>query len=361
MSTSALPAAAAAAATDPPLAAMPATAYIETPRSRVRLHHRRLLVQSPSPEEEAAAAPLPEAEIHLHDLERLVLNETVQITTQAAAELLRSGIAIHFSDCHGRSLGGYDPVHWRGGASRLRQYSRQGDASFARHLALRLILAKTANQRLILLRLLHNRPRPVHAAIATLDAALRHLPRSTSLDQLRGAEGAAAAAYFPAWAQFLPDSFPFEQRSTRPPLNAVNACLSFASTLVANEFTSILLRYGLDPALGHLHTTDDRRPALALDLMEPFRPAFTEALTIRLFSHRLLNTDDFEARDGGVFLNTTGRQKFLHHYESRLQREFLSDHAGHRTSLRQQFTAAVTAYKAALDTPDSYRPFELNP
>ena len=117
---------------------------------------------------------------------------------------------------------------------------------------------------------------------------------------------------------------------------------------------------GLDPALGHLHASTDDRCALALDLMEPFRPAVSEALTLRLFTQAILAQEDFEPHEGGVYLAADGRKKWLLHYERRMEREFMSEFAEHRTTLRRQLDQIVAEYKRGLDDPESFRPFRVN-
>jgi CRISPR-associated protein Cas1 len=103
-----------------------------------------------------------------------------------------------------------------------------------------------------------------------LDGLFASVSRSQTIDELRGYEGASTARYFQAWAAFLPEAFPFERRSTHPPLNPVNACISFGATLVYNEMVAFIHAHGLDPSLGLLHSTEDGRWSLALDLIEPF-------------------------------------------------------------------------------------------
>jgi len=193
-----------------------------------------------------------------------------------------------------------------------------------------------------------------------MDGLLAPVSKSGSIDELRGYEGTSTARYFQAWAGFLPDEFPFERRSTRPPLNPVNACISFGSTLLYHEAAAFIHAHGLDPALGTLHATEDGRWSLALDLIEPFRPVLVEALALDLFSHQILNARHFEARNGGVFLNEEGRKKFFLQYERRMDRQFMSECAGHRTSLRQQLENQSVMFKAALDDPARFEPFLMN-
>ena len=91
--------------------------------------------------------------------------------------------------------------------------------------------------------------------------------------------------------------------------------------------------------------------------MEPFRPAISEALTLRLFTQGILAQEDFEPQEGGVYLSADGRKKWLLQYERRMEREFMSEFAGHRTTLRRQLDQIVAEYKRGLANPETFRPF----
>jgi CRISPR-associated protein Cas1 len=249
----------------------------------------------------------------------------------------------------------------------------------------RLITAKLYNQRRVLQRLaasrnstatsqeseINNQPSPsaseikdqkakIADTLSWLDALFSSLSASKSIAELRGYEGVATARYFAAWAEFLPADFPFERRSTRPPHNPVNACISFGATLVYQEMAALLQAHGLDPALGFLHQSEDGRWSLALDLMEPFRSALVEALALDLFNHQMLNERHFEAKNGGSYLNDEGRKKFFLQYERRMERQFMSECAGHRTTVRQQLENQAVMFKAALEQPEKFEPFLIN-
>jgi CRISPR-associated endonuclease Cas1 len=184
--------------------------------------------------------------------------------------------------------------------------------------------------------------------------------RVSTHSALLGVEGSASAAYWNAWAGFLPEQFPFERRSRRPPLNPVNACISFIASMIYHEMVAAVHATVLDPGLGAYHVTEDGRWSLALDLIEPFRPVVVEPLALELFSRGILGAAHFEAREGGVYLNEEGRPKLVLQYEKRLEREFMSEHRGHRTTLRRQLVAIARDFKTALDDPDSFAPFAMN-
>lgn len=318
-------------------------------------------------------------EIPLRDLDRLILAESVHVTAPALAAILRANIPVNILAWNGQFLGGFLPATNAHGLARLRQYQRTLDSAFTLPLAGRIVTAKLYNQRRVLQRLAASRQagatsgtgdasgtESVHAKfdissdLAWLDALFNPISRSTSHDELRGYEGAGTARYFQAWATFLPPSFPFERRSTRPPLNPVNACISFGATLLYHEAVAFLHAHGLDPALGLLHATEDGRWSLALDLIEPFRPALLEALTLDCFSHQILSTDSFEPKKGGIYLNDQGRRKFILQYERRMERQFMSESVGHRTTLRQQLDHQAVMFKTALEDPAKFEPFLMN-
>ena len=332
-------------------------------------------------------------QVPLRDLDRLIISESVHFTSPALGEVLRRAIPIQVFSWSGSYLGGFLPAQNNHGLARLQQYRRTLDPAFGLQMAGRIVAAKLYNQRRVLQRLgasrnsdlgcmksdlpeapptatsstalspkseIRNQKSEIDSALAWLDALFAPVSRSQGIDELRGYEGASTARYFQAWATFLPAEFPFERRTKRPPLNAVNACISFGATLVYDEAVAFIHGRGLDPALGLLHSTEDGRWSLALDLIEPFRPVFVEALALDLFSHQILNAKHFESRNGGVYLNEEGRKKFFLQYERRMERQFLSESVGHRTTLRQQLENQAVMFKAALDQPDKFEPFLMN-
>jgi CRISPR-associated protein Cas1 len=386
------------------------TACILHSHARVGLVSERLEVRGRRDDPEAGPGEDLLREIPLRDLDRLVIAESVQVTSQALAALLRADIPVNLLGWSGQFLGGFLPATNAHGLARLRQYQRTLDPAFALQIAGRLVTAKLYNQRRVLQRLEAYRaatrtppappappapsappappappapsappappapsapsappappapstPSATHTTLAWLDTLFTPISRATSLDELRGYEGAATARYFQTWATFLPAEFPFERRSTRPPLNPVNACISFGATLLYSEAVAFLHAHGLDPALGLLHATENGRWSLALDLIEPFRPVLVEALALDCFSHQILNTRCFDPKNGGIYLNDTGRRKYLLQYERRLERQFMSEAVGHRTTLRQQLEQHAIQYKAALDDPTKFEPFLIN-
>lgn len=333
------------------------TALIDHAGCRVTLCSEHLVI---TPNAGVEGECRPAVNVPLAELDRVIIREDAAVTTPALGAMLKAGVAVHIMDACGRPLGTFTPPAKSEAFWRLRQFELAGDQDFRLRMARALVGAKIGNQIRLLQRLAANRHGEAPSEIAGIQAQMDMAERAGSIETLRGMEGAAAAQYFSAWAGFLPEEFPFERRSTRPPLNAVNAVLSFLSAMVYNELVGNLHAHGLEPGIGLLHATENGRWSLALDLMEPFRPAVAEALTIRLFSHRMLGAGDFENRDGGVYLNRTGRAAVVQQFEQRMERVFLVEQLGHRTTMRQVLREAVLGLKRALVEPETYKPFRMN-
>lgn len=332
-------------------------AYLETPYVRVKLHSERLVVLAPK---KAQAPTNVLREIPLLGLDRVIISEHVQITTEAVAALLRRGIPLHYLDYRGGLLGQTHPDVEANAEWRLTQYRQNQDTEFSLRIARTIIATKIHNQRRLLQKADAYRDRCADEELNRFCALQTQAETATTIGSLRGTEGAASALYFQLWSRYLPKEFPFERRTAHPPLNPVNACISFTATLVYHAMICAIRCAGLDPGLGHLHVPENGRSSLALDLMEPFRPALVEALTLRMFTLSMLKPGDFEPHAGGVYLKAEPRGKLISEYERRLERTFVSAQLGHRTSLRQQIAEQAVGYKTALNRPESFKPFRLN-
>ena len=151
------------------------------------------------------------------------------------------------------------------------------------------------------------------------------LPRSSDLDAVRGLEGESTRNYFATFSLMVRgdrQTFAFQGRNRRPPLDPMNALLSFLYALLVSDCAAAAQGVGLDPQVGFLHALRPGRPALALDLMEEFRPILADRLALTLINRRQLTATDFTERPGGaVLLNDAGRKKVVVAYQERKQEE----------------------------------------
>ena len=147
------------------------------------------------------------------------------------------------------------------------------------------------------------------------------------MDSLRGVEGDCARAYFGVFDHLIlanKDDFTFRGRSRRPPLDRVNALLSFAYTLLVHDLTAALESVGLDPCVGFLHTDRPGRPGLALDLMEELRPILADRLVLSLINRQQVTAKNFTVyENGAVMMDDAGRRELLQSWQKRKKEEVL--------------------------------------
>lgn len=298
--------------------------------------------------------------VPLFDIESIIIPERVSISSTALAELMRRNIPLLLRGyVEGGVLGMVQPPTSAHGHFRLRQYQCHLKSSWCLQIAKALIQAKIYNQTRLLQRIAQNRGITSYAS-KDLQRFAAQLQTAPSIPSIMGFEGMASARFLAEWAAYFPEIFPFKQRSRRPPLNEVNATLSFLSAILYSEVNVAIVAAGLDASLGILHATENGRWSLALDLMEVFRSPLIEAITLDLFSHKMMKQEDFESRDGGVFLTSPGRKKVIFRYERKITQDFLSEQLKHRTSLRQQIQNTPLLLKRSLDNPEAFTPFILN-
>ena len=163
---------------------------------------------------------------------------------------------------------------------------------------------------------------------------LPQVASAAHLDQLRGLEGVGAAAYFDVLDEMIlnnKNEFFFHGRSRRPPLDAFNAMLSFAYSLLANDCASALESVGLDAYVGFLHRDRPGRTSLALDLMEDLRPCMADRFVLTLVNNRVLVPDDFETRESGaVFMTDNARRIFLKGWQEKKKETLTHPYLGEK-------------------------------
>ena len=166
------------------------------------------------------------------------------------------------------------------------------------------------------------------------------MERCSALEELLGIEGTAGRRYFGEFNRMLkaegsPPEFDFEGRNRRPPKDPVNALLSLAYAMLAREWTVTLHAVGLDPYLGVYHQPRYGRPALALDLMEEFRPLIADSVVLTAINNGEVRATDFIRRMGSVALTTEGRRRFIETYERRMSQEITHPVFGYQVSYRR--------------------------
>lgn len=287
--------------------------------------------------------------VPLVEVERVVVVGRPAISFHVLAELMDRGIPCAFLTGRGIWRGMMDGDAGFHAARRKLQYQRLGNEFDRLELAKSLVATKIHNGRRLLQRLRSNRAESVFAEAdwRMLGGLEKTSATIKDVEKLRGLEGLAAVVYFRMLSGFFPSELPFHSRTRRPPKDASNALLSFLYTLLMNEFTAVLRAHGLDPSAGFFHRCEDRAPALALDLMEPLRASFMDALAVNLVNHRRLKaTRDFESHDGGVWLTDSGRAIVFAAFEEAVGRKLDESNAG---NLRRQVEMTVLEFLRYLE------------
>ncbi|PJF40081.1 MAG: CRISPR-associated endonuclease Cas1 [Chloroflexi bacterium] len=231
--------------------------------------------------------------IPMVNLEQLVVMGNAQLTTPAAVLLMRTGIDVVFLSMYGKYRGRLTAMESHFAELRQMQLRLCDDEMDSLALATQIVTGKIINQRVVLQRRAQEDP---HAA-QTLDGMmhmLHSLEHATTLDQLRGYEGKAAAFYFDGIRTFFDPEWQFAGRDYYPPPDPANAMLSFAYTMVLKDVEAKIQLVGLDPYLGFFHTLGYNRPGLALDLMEEFRPSIADIVVLNLVTSGTVTLDHFE-------------------------------------------------------------------
>ena len=304
--------------------------YVQTHRGKVAKDGERLVITKDDDEPVYA---------RLAETSQLVVMGNVYITTPTLHELMRRNIPVTWQSYGGWFLGHTTGIGHANVELRTAQYKGSFEDQVCLKLARGWVRAKIRNCRTLLRR--NQRPE------AKVDTALRDLKRladqagrTRDINSLLGVEGAAAARYFRHFTDMLKatgDAAQFEMhnRNRRPPTDPVNAVLSFGYAMLSRAFSVALSATGFDPYRGFFHQPRYGRPALALDMMEPFRPLIVDSVVVTAFNNGEVRPKDFIRSPVGVNLSESGRKRLIATFERRLAQEVTHPLFGYRVEYRR--------------------------
>lgn len=320
------------------------TLYLTTPATYVARDHLTLQVEVPvyppdlAPEERRRdrATDWRKLAIPIHHLESICVFGASSISPPALDLCWEHGVAVHFLSEHGHLQARLTGVADTSVTLRRAQFRAADDPTLAAALARQIVAGKLQNSRNSLLRAARESEIPnlkseISEAADALARQIQDLGRWSAedlrapgaLDRLRGAEGMGSATYFGVFRFLLKQQqadFAFTTRTRRPPRDRINCLLSFLYALVRHDCVAALTATGLDPFVGFLHAERPNRPALALDLMEEFRPWLADRLAVTLINRQQVGPDDFRVREGGaVEFTDAGRKRVITAYQQRKQ------------------------------------------
>jgi len=264
-------------------------------------------------------------EIRMGEVCQVNLMGNVQISTQTVHSLCERGVPVSYFSMGGYFCGITTGMNTKNVALRRSQFRLADSEWFSLRLARELVAGKIRNQRVMLQR---NHIEPRKEALAAMKAGAERAEKAESQEALLGIEGWAARTYFEEFAGMIKVgdegesaegfTFDFDGRNRRPPRDPVNALLSLAYSMLAKDLTVACYAVGFDPYLGFYHQMRHGRPALALDLMEPFRPLIADSAVLSAVNTRMVTARDFVKAGGAVALTAAGRKGFYRAYELRM-------------------------------------------
>ena len=297
------------------------TLYVTTEGAYLHLDHETLKVEMEG---------ITKLQVPLHHLGGVVCFGNVMVSPFLMHRCAEDGRALVFLDRNGRFKARVEGPVSGNVLLRHAQHLAASDAEKSIAIARNIVAGKIQNARQIVLRGgregdIVDDIAPLQECAEVMSNVLTRLRSPRDLDEVRGLEGEAARTYFSVFDRMVREdreAFCLNGRSRRPPLDRMNALLSFLYTLLLSDCVAAVEGVGLDPQIGFLHALRPGRPALALDLMEELRAILADRLALTLVNRRQLSRDDFQERPGGaIHLSDKGRKEVLVAYQKRKQDE----------------------------------------
>ncbi len=305
--------------------------------------------------------------VPLHNLDGIVGFGRVSMSPALMGACADSGVSVSFLKENGRFLATVNGFTSGNVLLRREQYRVADDVQRSLAAARSVVIGKLANCRTVLRRAARDtsdaaRIEDLNRIATKLTASINEAGRISTLDALRGIEGDAATLYFAAFNSMVnvpAQEFRYTKRSRRPPLDPLNALLSFAYTILTHDVRSACEATGLDSQVGFLHRDRPGRPGMALDLMEEFRPFLADRMVLSLINRQQIQAKDFTQRESGaVYLSDTGRKTFLTSWQQRKQETITHPFLNEKTTmgLLMHLQARLMARYLRGDL-DAYPPF----
>ncbi|TAL31749.1 MAG: type I-C CRISPR-associated endonuclease Cas1 [Spirochaetes bacterium] len=274
-------------------------------------------------------------------IENIVCFGFKPVTPALMAFCAENNIGVCYLSMHGRFLARVYGEQHGNVLLRKKHYSMSDSEEQSLSVARNIVAAKIANSRNILQRHIRNHGEDeggdMCAGVRSLARTMKLVEGAHSLDTLRGFEGESASAYFGCFNELITsqrEDFQFKGRSRRPPLDNINALLSFVYMLLVNDIRSALETTGLDPQVGFLHRLRPGRPSLALDIMEELRAYIADRVVLNLINLKQLTKEDFEMRETGeIRIGDKGRKEVLIAYQKRKDEVIEHPFLGEKTTI----------------------------
>lgn len=301
--------------------------------------------------------------IPIEDTNDIFVFSEVDLNTKLLDFLSQKHICVHFYNYYGYYSGTFYPrEHLNSGHVVLKQSETYLDPERRLDLAKRFIAGSISQMKRVLKYYVNRRKennQRLKKTLEELSLIQREFSKSHSIEELMSFEGHAREKYYSCFDDIISNkNFMFDKRTKRPPLNALNAMISFGNSLCYNMILSEVYKTYLDPRIGFLHATNFRRFSLNLDIAEIFKPIMVDRLIFQLINKRMITKKDFEkTHGGGILLNKNGRRKFIEQMELRMRTTVKHRHLGRHVSYRRLYRLELYKVQKHILEEKPYEPF----
>jgi CRISPR-associated protein Cas1 len=335
--------------------------YVTVPQAYLSLDGENIVIKK----EESVAMRLP-----LHNLENIICFGYPGASPALMGACAERNIGLCFLTPNGRFLARVTGKVKGNVLLRKKQVLVSESEKESQAIAASFLIGKISNSRKVIERALRDHSllvdvQMLQAASVSLKESMLSVKGCASLADLMGIEGSAAKTYFSVFDQLIlqqRDSFFYKERSRRPPLDNLNALLSFLYTLLSGEAASALETVGLDPYVGFMHQDRPGRPSLALDLMEELRPVFADRLALSLINRKQITGDGFTQKEsGGIIMDDETRKKVITFWQERKKELIIHPYLKERIAFGLiPYVQALLLARFLRGDLDAYPPFFWN-
>lgn len=294
------------------------TIYIDTQGASIRYSHGRLLVHDTQGQEIVSA--------RISEVEEVILCANASISAIAMKTLLENNIDTVFLNKNGEYIGRTIGRMPKNNSLRIAQYELSKQEDYCLDIAKKMVHGKLSSMTAILRRYSRGNPNsPLEIYANRISDNLVQLKGAADFKILLGIEGSGTRDYFSGMSSIIQEPFQFTGRNRRPPLDPVNAMFGFSYSLLERVVEGAIYTAGMNPYIGVYHRPVYGRESLVFDLMEEFRPVIADNVVVVCCNKHILDpSDDFERKNGGVYLNEAGRKKFFKAFHARMSMKIKS-------------------------------------
>lgn len=294
----------------------------------------------------------------VEDVKEIIVFGEVTLNKRFLEFLTQKEIILHFLNNYGYYVGSYYPrEHLNSGYMILKQAEYYLDETKRLELAKKIVIGAAANI-VNVVRYYQNRGKDLEIELEQINSLINKIENCNRIEELMALEGNIRDVYYTTFNTIIdkPD-FVFKGRNRRPPLDRINALISFGNTLVYTAVLSEIYKTHLDPRIGYLHTTNFRRFTLNLDVSEIFKPVLVDRLIFSLLARNMLKGSNFESKANGILMNEKGKKIVVEEWENRLRTTIKHRGLGREVSYRRLLRMELYKLEKHLMGEKEYQPF----